>query len=566
MAMSHGEVEALFDQRVQFWYDTILEQRPKVWEMNDPQVPYSFTAADIVEYTIARFPERLASLPEGDLTEFKRKFYTECEMSKDMRSPFPFTDEQFTQILTEYAVWIDHLFFFGFLTRAGRRDGKLEATDVWVKLRFFCEPFESDNFLGGKFSYTGTVSLNTFEAKLRYLPMSLVCIAHELTHAYLELLTLDNSASRYYRDLNYDDGHGVQFQKLLGFIATQLTMLFPTMPYIEDFAETTLMDMQDAMELPLLSEDVARAKIETHNLPTRACTIANTSGFEQMLERFSQRADFFLQARGNERDRFWEMTEPGTTYDYTINDVARLTQHNCYAAAVEGLELKDDLVEDFKLKWLHDYEWSNTSPFDSVEAKGLLMEYAAWFDRLFFFGTFTRGTNVFDEDSRVQIDFVRGIKLPSGETVNAEYRPPTHEINIDMLQPSGSERYAIEVPIYLLLHEMTHAWFAMLQWEYSAARYLWDLHQDDGHGVSFYSLLLFIYEKLAEWLGPMPRLDQLIIDTREKLNVAFERPFLSDNLARSLIYPGHVPDGRDSPTSLEASYPSGPCFLAHAAW
>ncbi|KAI0449691.1 hypothetical protein F5B21DRAFT_519861 [Xylaria acuta] len=249
-----------FNHRLNFWRRVPGHERHRFWETDNPDRPYSHKASDVVQFTKANCLAATAAHNSKPLVEFKRKLYTDWDMNKTS----PFEGMQLAQLLSEYLVWIDRLFFFGLITRPTTREGKLVAGRPIIKLRFENELRDSDgNDLNGVFiDSSGELCVNMLEpsGKLTAFNKAVCVIVHELTHVYLHILTRDSSSASYYREI-WDNGHGVQFYELLLFMLTQLSKFMPTIPYFEELATDTRNDLHAALARPAVSEAVARSLI-----------------------------------------------------------------------------------------------------------------------------------------------------------------------------------------------------------------------------------------------------------------------------------------------------------------
>ncbi|KAI0543887.1 hypothetical protein F4679DRAFT_577289 [Xylaria curta] len=249
-----------FSQRSELWLQVPGEERDRFWEKDYPGKPYSHPASNVVQFTQANCLATTAAPNSEPIVEFKRKLYTDVEMIKITR----FDGRSYGQFLSEYLVWIDHLFFFGLVTHPTRREGKLWSDEPIITLAVEDHFIDSDgNDLNGQFFPSEgelRVGLNEPSGEFKTLDKAIVTIAHELVHVYLLVLTRDNSAARYYNEI-CEYSHGVQFHELLQFILTRLSEWFPTIPYFGQLAAATHNDLLAALARPLVSDDVARSLI-----------------------------------------------------------------------------------------------------------------------------------------------------------------------------------------------------------------------------------------------------------------------------------------------------------------
>ncbi|KAI0436865.1 hypothetical protein F4803DRAFT_556589 [Xylaria telfairii] len=249
-----------FIQRSNFWLGVPGKDRSYFWQMNGPGRPYSHTAQDVAQFTKANCLAAALTHDSELLVEFKTKLYTDSEKNKISR----FEGLPLAQLLGEYLVWIDHLFFFGIITHPTRRDGKLVANQPIIKLQFQKGLSVDGTNLHGIFAEdTATLYVDITESsgEFKSFEMGLCIIVHELLHVYLHLLTRDNSAANYFRDIVMGSGHGVQFQELLYFMFTRLSKWMPTIPQLEKLATDTRNDLRAAIAQPPVSEADARSLI-----------------------------------------------------------------------------------------------------------------------------------------------------------------------------------------------------------------------------------------------------------------------------------------------------------------
>ncbi|KAI1743124.1 hypothetical protein F4680DRAFT_445594 [Xylaria scruposa] len=248
-----------FSQRSQFWLQVPGEERDRFWEKDYPGKPYSYPASNVVQFTQANCLATTASHDSEPIVEFRRKLYTDAEMSKTS-----YFEGCYGRFLSEYLVWIDHLFFFGLITHPTRREGQLKAENPIITLAVEDHFTDLDgNDLNGQFfPSVGEVCLGLKEpsGELKALDKAIAIVVHELVHVYLLVLTRDNSAARYYNEV-YEFGHGVQFHELLLFILTRLSEWMPTIPYFGRLAAATRNDLRAALARPKVSDDVARSLI-----------------------------------------------------------------------------------------------------------------------------------------------------------------------------------------------------------------------------------------------------------------------------------------------------------------
>ncbi|KAI1371130.1 hypothetical protein F4677DRAFT_464498 [Hypoxylon crocopeplum] len=221
-----------FLHRSEFWLRVPGNERDRFWRMDSPGRSYSHTAPEVVKFTEANCLTARA-VNNSDLNEFKRKLQTDWEKSRTT----PFEGMDLATLLGEYAVWIDHLFFFGLITRPARQDGILDGERPIIEFEFRDGIEDGDgNELEGTFLHrTGQFLVNMLQSSGKFQPFekALCVIVHELVHVYLHVLAWDNDAGSYLIDIHQDNGHGVQFHELLQFILTQLFKWMPTMTEYE---------------------------------------------------------------------------------------------------------------------------------------------------------------------------------------------------------------------------------------------------------------------------------------------------------------------------------------------
>ncbi|KAH8158684.1 hypothetical protein CIB48_g9573 [Xylaria polymorpha] len=249
-----------FVQRVNFWLRVPGEERSYFWQTDNPGRPYSHTAHDVVQFTKANCLATTLTHDSELLVEFKRKLYTDSEKNKISR----LTERPLAELLGEYLVWIDHLFFFGVITHPTRREGKLESNQPIIELHYHNGlSSEGQNLHGGFAEDTAILFVDLTEpsGEFKSFETGVGIIVHELLHVYLHVLTRDNSAANYFRDLVIGGGHGVQFQELLYFMFTQLSKWFPTIPELENLATNTHNNLIAAIAQPPVSEADAMSLI-----------------------------------------------------------------------------------------------------------------------------------------------------------------------------------------------------------------------------------------------------------------------------------------------------------------
>ncbi|TRX92067.1 hypothetical protein FHL15_006934 [Xylaria flabelliformis] len=248
-----------FYQRSLFWLQVPGIERYRFWETDNPGKPYSHPASNVVQFTQANCLATTAAHDSEAIVEFKAKLYTDSEMSKV--SHF---EGSYGKFLSEYLVWIDHLFFFGLITHPTRHEGRLVAGKPIITLatRDHFTDLDGNDLNGQFFPHAGELCLGICEpsGELKAMDKAIATVVHELVHVYLLVLTRDSSASRYFNEV-YEFGHGVQFHELLQFILTQLSLWMPTIPYFAYLAKATRNDLRAALARPVVSDDAARSLI-----------------------------------------------------------------------------------------------------------------------------------------------------------------------------------------------------------------------------------------------------------------------------------------------------------------
>ena len=251
-----------FVHRSEFWLQVPGNERKRFWETDNPDNrPYLFPAPQLVEFTKANCLATTADDKNEILNKFKTKLQTDWEKSRTA----PLEGIQFAHLLGEYVGWIDRVFFFGVLTRPRWRGGdldKLERQIIGIQMHEGLRGSKGE-VLEGQFSDAhGTlfVNLQQNSGKAQAFEKAICVVAHELVHAYLHILTRDNSGSNYLRQMYQDYGHGIQFHALLRFILDQLFQWLP-IPYIGEMAKTTGKDLDVAFSKRLVSESVSRSII-----------------------------------------------------------------------------------------------------------------------------------------------------------------------------------------------------------------------------------------------------------------------------------------------------------------
>ncbi|KAI1750301.1 hypothetical protein F4782DRAFT_548782 [Xylaria castorea] len=244
-----------FYQRSQFWLQVPRKERHRFWETDNPGQPYLYRASDVIQFTRENCLATTAAHDGELLAEFKRKLDTDWSMNQIS----PFGGTKVCQLLNEYLVWIDHLFFFRLITHPTRQR-------PIIKIRFqdrYTNYDGNDHFHGAFSPRDGEVYINSVEptGEPKAFDKAIVVLLHELVHAYLHLLTRDDSAANYVNEVG-GKGHGPQFHRLLEFILSQLSNWVPSIPYLKELSLNANCLLGSAMSIRLVyDDDVARSLI-----------------------------------------------------------------------------------------------------------------------------------------------------------------------------------------------------------------------------------------------------------------------------------------------------------------
>ncbi|KAI0483442.1 hypothetical protein F4859DRAFT_512097 [Xylaria cf. heliscus] len=253
------------------------------------------------------------------------------------------------------------------------------------------------------------------------------------------------------------------------------------------------------------------------------------------VEEFIHRSEFWLRVPGNERDRFWEMDDPGRSYSFTASDVVKFTEENCLAATAAS---NNELLVEFKRKLYTDSEMNKTSPIEGRPLAQKLGEYLVWIDRLFFFGLITHPTrregNLVADQPLITLRFQDGIGDREGNDLNGIFLAKVGQMVVSLIEPSGQFKH-FEKAVGTIAHELLHVYLHILTRENSAASYFRDIF-DNEHGAKFQELLYFMFTKLSYWMPTIPYLKELAAETHGNLEIMLARPAISDTDARSQIY------------------------------
>ncbi|KAK7750849.1 hypothetical protein SLS62_007248 [Diatrype stigma] len=249
-----------FASRSEFYLQLPGDQRHKIWQFDGPDASYSYTGPDIVKFTEANCLAATAAIDDNLLHEFRNKLRTEWASSQSI----PYEGMALAELISEYVVWVDYLFFFGILTHAKIIDGKLEAEKPLYTLVFQEGLYDAEgNELEGVF-FPDTVEMhiNLLQSSGQFQPLdrALAVIVHEMTHMYLDVLTRDTSHASYYQHVFQNHGHGIQFHELLRFNLVQLSKLAP-MPYLGYLAAKTHEDLRLTLAQPAVSDAEAKELI-----------------------------------------------------------------------------------------------------------------------------------------------------------------------------------------------------------------------------------------------------------------------------------------------------------------
>ncbi|KAI1319312.1 hypothetical protein F5Y16DRAFT_414283 [Xylariaceae sp. FL0255] len=250
-----------FARRIEVWQGVPGDIRSKFWE-TDSDDPYFHSASEMVQFTTANCEAGNSFLRSTLVSEFKEKL--EADLRRSQVSPPE--DRDLGWLTSEYLVWIDRLFFFGLITQPAKCSGGLRATRSAIALEVDGKVREGkENLQKGHFNeQTGGLLIRLRQCSGEWHPLEMIiCIAaHELTHAYLHLLTRDQSASRYWRQVQQNHGHGEEFWLLLHFIQSRLLDIAPEMHILRDqIIQDTYKGLQQAASEPEVSDEAARALI-----------------------------------------------------------------------------------------------------------------------------------------------------------------------------------------------------------------------------------------------------------------------------------------------------------------
>ncbi|KAI0513086.1 hypothetical protein F5B22DRAFT_648182 [Xylaria bambusicola] len=255
MASVSETVQSLI-RRSEFWLTVPGMQRYRFWETDSPNRVYSFTAADLVQFTKTNCLAK-ANPNSSDVSEFKNEMQADLEANKAN----PYTGTTLAQSVANCLVWIDRLFFFGIITQQDKR--KDESDHRSLITLSFGDHCEEPEMKGVFIPSQATLWVNLDQPSGEPEPFDeIFCVmVHELCHVYLGILTKDSNASRYHTEIQLNNGHGVQFQELLHFILAQLFAWFPMIPRLGELAAVHQEALQNALAQPIVSETIARSRI-----------------------------------------------------------------------------------------------------------------------------------------------------------------------------------------------------------------------------------------------------------------------------------------------------------------
>ncbi|KAM0818523.1 hypothetical protein AB5N19_04335 [Seiridium cardinale] len=191
-------------------------------------LPYSHNAGHIVEASF-RF-SRLGHLfpDKKKVSQFVRHFRSDRQLVLSTLSI-----DELQGVLESYAAAFDYLFLFGTLTdpirSTGGRLGQPWAMGPNRRINIVVDR-ESDNDLYGLFRIPEDTIYIYMKADRRGdLPLDKVVwtLSHELVHAYLCILSVADSYSERYRDVEFNEGHGLQFYQQWRQMMTVLHLLVP---------------------------------------------------------------------------------------------------------------------------------------------------------------------------------------------------------------------------------------------------------------------------------------------------------------------------------------------------
>ncbi|KAI1270046.1 hypothetical protein F5Y18DRAFT_421527 [Xylariaceae sp. FL1019] len=250
--------------RIESWLQTPGEARLDFWKM-DSDRPYSFTASQLVHFTQHNCLVAVSPPENALLQEFQQKLQTDWQNSQTRQ----FTAYDLCKLTSEYAVWVDKLFFFGLFTRPVRQeDGGLHSSRevfTWRCAQGDLPAPDGQDMYGNWDVMTGTVYINlrkTADSELAEFDMLLGIVAHELSHMYLDVLTRDDSPSRYWHEVMQERGHGAVFQILCNYILSHFNKLVPGMRHIEEDREETFRRYALVEAQPRISDAAATQLLE----------------------------------------------------------------------------------------------------------------------------------------------------------------------------------------------------------------------------------------------------------------------------------------------------------------
>ncbi|KAI1358654.1 hypothetical protein F5Y08DRAFT_345488 [Xylaria arbuscula] len=250
-----------FISRSEFWQTVPGDQRYRFWEMDSPDESYSCTAEELVLYTQANCLAKANSDSDSsDISDFLTQLQADRVTYMQTQAQGP----ELADLMSKYLLWIDHLFFFGIIFRQSKRQSMPDIPDL-ITPQFHSQLEIRDGTLHGVFlKEVGKLMINlegtSFDAVF-------CIIVHELCHVFLYLLVKDDDASRYFRQVYNDDGHGTEFHNLLQSIYGQLFEWLPQWPELEILNWDHQRLLEASLAEPVISESAARSLIyaNSHN-------------------------------------------------------------------------------------------------------------------------------------------------------------------------------------------------------------------------------------------------------------------------------------------------------------
>ncbi|KAJ3577302.1 hypothetical protein NPX13_g3265 [Xylaria arbuscula] len=251
-----------FISRSEFWLTVPGDQRYHFWEMDSPNESYSCTAEELVLYSQANCLAKANPDPDSsDISDFLTQLQADRVKYRETQAQGP----ELAGLLGKYLLWIDHLFFLDIIFRQRKRESMPDIPDL-ITPQFHGQLEIPDGTLNGVFiKETGQLMINLEETSFD----AVFCvIVHELCHVYLHLLVKDHDASRYFRQVENNGGHGIEFHNLLQSIYGQLFEWLPDWSELELLSWDHQRLLEASLAEPAISESAARSLIyaNLHNL------------------------------------------------------------------------------------------------------------------------------------------------------------------------------------------------------------------------------------------------------------------------------------------------------------